>query len=384
VKRIKLLHILTKLELGGAQKNVLGILSGLDPKKYDIHLITSHGLLDEDAKKIDHIHLVFCPFLRRSLNPFFDVLAFLYVFVYILINRMQIVHSHSSKAGILGRWAARFSCVPIIFHTVHGWGFKEDKKSFLNSSYIFLEKMTAQITSRLIAVSANDIRLGLKVGIGDKKKYSLIHCCLESGFADSPEKRSNSVSLKLNMKDKAVGMVACLKPQKNPLDFVKAADLIFQENPDTKFFIVGDGVLREETESEIKKRKLQDIVFLLGWRRDIDKIISSWDVILLTSSWEGLPIVLLEAMSLRKPIVAYDVGGVREIVRDKENGFLVSCGDTEGLSRQTSLLLKDPDLCLKMGEAGYRIISGGSFSYYQMMEKIENLYKEFEECFKCS
>lgn len=378
MKKIKLLYILTKLELGGAQKNVLEVLSRLDPKKYDIHLITSHGLLDEDAKKVDCIHLVFCPFLRRALNPFFDVLAFLYVFVYILINRIQIVHSHSSKAGILGRWAARLSCVPVIFHTIHGWGFQEDKKSFVNSFYIFLEKMTARITSRLIAVSANDIRLGLKFGIGDQNKYSLIHCCLEPGFADNPEKKGNPVSLRPNMKDKAVGMVACLKPQKNPLDFIRAADLIFKKNSDTKFFIVGDGVMREEVVNEIKKRKLQDIVFLLGWRRDMGKIMSSWDVVLLTSLWEGLPIVLLEAMSLRKPIVAYDVGGVREIVRDKENGFLVSCGDTEGLSHQTSLLLKDPDLCLKMGEAGHKIATGVSFSSSRMMEKIENLYKEFE------
>jgi len=380
VKKIKLLHILTKLELGGAQKNVLEILSGLDPKKYDIHLITSHGLLDEDAKKISHIHLAFCPFLHRSLNPFLDAFAFLYLVGYILMNRIHILHSHSSKAGILGRWAARLAGVPVILHTVHGWGFQEDKKSFMNCFYIFLERITARFTSRLIAVSENDIRSGLKAGIGDQKKYSLIHCCLEPGFADSPsqEIKDYPVSLKRDRKDKAVGMVACLKRQKNPLDFIKAADLIFQKLPETKFFIAGDGVLRDEVENEIKKRKLGEVVFLLGWRRDIEKIVSSWDVILLTSLWEGLPVALLEAMSLRKPIVAYDAGGIREIVQDGENGFLVSCGDVGGLSHQTRLLLENPDLCQKMGEAGHRIATGESFSYVKMMENIENLYKEFE------
>ena len=175
---IRILHIVTKLELGGAQRNVLDILSGLDQKRFEIHLISSKGLLNDEARAIPHLHLTLLPFLRRPPNPIFDLWAFLVLVSYMKRNKIQIVHTHSSKAGILGRWAARLAGVPVIIHSVHGWGFHDYLKSFLNDFFIFLERVTARITTKLIAVSENDIRKGLDLRIGSQNQYLLVRCCL--------------------------------------------------------------------------------------------------------------------------------------------------------------------------------------------------------------
>ena len=375
---IKVLHIITQLELGGAQKNVLQILAGLDQQKYDIYLISSRGLLDEEAKNIPHLHLKFLSFLKRQPNPIFDVLAFIFLIFFIKNKKIHIVHTHSSKAGILGRWAARFSGVPVIIHTIHGWGFHDHGMRFLNKFYIFLEKCAAKISKKLIAVSENDIRMGLKEGIGSREQYALIRCSLEPGFLSGKQESAEyyKTSFKIENHYKVAGMVACLKKQKNPLDFVRAADCVLNKNPHTKFLLIGDGVGRSRIESEIKKRQLQDNIFLLGWRKDVKKIMACVDVFVLTSLWEGLPVVLLEAMGCSKPIVAYDVGGVREVVKDGINGFLVKPKDFKELSIKVNLILENDELRHRMGACGQRLALSEEFSHDHMMKQIQRLYED--------
>ena len=375
---LRILHIVTKLELGGAQRNVLDILSGLDQKRFEIHLISSKGLLNDEARAIPHLHLTLLPFLRRPPNPIFDLWAFLVLVSYMKRNKIQIVHTHSSKAGILGRWAARLAGVPVIIHSVHGWGFHDYLKSFLNDFFIFLERVTARITTKLIAVSENDIRKGLDLRIGSQNQYLLIRCGIVARAfkAALATKADTKRSLGLKEDDPAVGMIACLKPQKNPMDFVRSASLILQANPETKFLIVGDGVLRSLISREIQKRRLKDCFFMLGWRKDIEKVMSVFDVFVLTSLWEGLPLVLLEAMSSGKPVVAYDIGGISEVVKDGVNGFLVRPKDIEDLSRKITLLLDNEERRQRMGEFGQHIVSDSVFSSSSMVTRISQLYEK--------
>ncbi len=372
---LKVLHVITQLELGGAQKNVLSILSGLHRDKYEIHLISSPGLLEEEARSIPGLHLRLLSFLKRSPSPILDILAFLYLAAYMKKNRIDIVHTHSSKAGILGRWAARLAGVKVIIHTVHGWGFHDYFKSPLNDFYILLEKGTAKITTRLIAVTQNDIRQGLERGIGVVGQYVLIRCGIDKASLNIDERVVLDLRASLGLGDeKVVGMIACLKPQKNPLDLVRCAELVHCKHPDVKFLHVGDGLLRSKVALEIENRGLTEHFILLGWRKDVSLILPLFDVLVLTSLWEGLPIVFLEAMAFAKPIVAYDVSGLDEAVQDGVNGFLVPPKDVEQLAEKVDLLLEDGAMRSRMGQFSRVILDTNDFTLKTMVGRIETLY----------
>lgn len=373
---IKVLYIITKLELGGAQKNVLDILSRLDEKEFEAHLIAAGGPLSADARMAcSRTRIVW--YLRRAPDPFFDLVAFFCLARYMRRHKIQIVHTHSSKAGILGRWAAAWAGVPVIIHTVHGWGFHDYVKSFFNDLYVFLERKTARLTHALIAVTQYDIRKGLEHGIGEPGQYVLIRC-----GTDAPALKNADVyqikrrQLGLSADDPVVVMIACFKPQKNPVDFVFLAARIVKTCPRAKFLLIGDGVLRPRLEREIQKRGLEDNVFLLGWRRDVEDILPMADVVAQTSLWEGLPLAILEAMRFARPVVAYDVCGLNEVVSDGVSGFLVPAKDVGALSEKVISLLSDQGLCRRMGRFGQHIISEESFSLEGMMERLEGLYRQ--------
>ncbi len=374
--KLKVLHIITRLELGGAQKNALAILTNLPQDKYEAHLLTSSGLLEDEARAIPGLRLKLLPFLRRRPNPILDILAFFSMAYYIRTNKIDIVHTHSSKAGILGRLAAKTVGVKAIFHTIHGWGFHDLRRSFFNDLYIFLERLTAKITVKLIAVTESDIQKGLDNRIGVEKQYCLIRCGIDRDrFKAIGQQDILNVKNSLGLKEeKVVGMVACLKPQKNPLDFIRCARLIVNDDPQVKFLLVGDGVLRPQVEREIQKNGLTEDVFLLGWRRDMGAIMSIIDVLVLTSLWEGAPLVFLEAMCFSKPIVAYDICGAGELVKDNVNGFLVCPRDTEGLAQKVNLLLANREICDRMKKFASVVISRKDLSLDFMMERIEKLY----------
>ncbi len=150
--KIKAAHIITSLELGGAQQNTLYTVEHLDKDKFDVTLICgSGGLLDEDADRTG-VRVVFIPSLRRKIAPWFDIVAFLKLWEICKKENFTIVHTHSSKAGILGRWAARLAGVPVIIHTVHGWSFNDYQNPALRKFFIWLERLTANITTKIIAV----------------------------------------------------------------------------------------------------------------------------------------------------------------------------------------------------------------------------------------
>jgi glycosyltransferase involved in cell wall biosynthesis len=375
---VKVLHIITQLELGGAQKNCLRILSGLDPKKYEIHLISSDGLLVEEARAIPNLRLNLWSSLARLPNPLLDLFTFFALIIYMKREKISIVHTHSSKAGILGRWAARCARVPVVIHTVHGWGFHELVQSLFNDIYIFLERSTAKITTKLIAVSVSDIEKGLSRKIGTSDQYVFIRCGIDPDFCRlQPDAVTDfRRSLGVDECDKVVGMVACLKPQKNPVDFVKAAALVSEKNPGTKFFLIGDGILRKKVEREVALANLSEDFFVLGWRKDMSVVMSALDVVVLTSLWEGLPIVFFEAMACAKPIVAYDICGNHEIVKNGVNGFLETPRDVSALASKIGSLLDNEEFRIRMGAFGQRIVASDAFSSQTMVRRIQGLYEE--------
>jgi glycosyltransferase involved in cell wall biosynthesis len=351
--KINLLQIITKLELGGAQLSTLDLIKSLDSNIYNAHLITgAEGILMGEALAIPNLKVRIIPSLIREISFLRDIRALIGIYSFIKSHKIDIVHTHSSKAGILGRWAAKLAGVKFIVHTIHGWEFHSYQSKLRKTFYILLERMAAMITDQFIAVTEHDINEGLQNRIGTLHKYRLVRYGIRKEKFDTGSNGSLRKKLGLDKDDFLVGMIACFKQQKSPQDFVLAAEKVAQHVPRAKFVMVGDGQLKGRVSELVEKLSLKNKFLLLGWQRDIPQIMSSLDVLVLTSLWEGLPIVFLEAMASGKPIVANDISGNREIVKDGINGFLVSSRDTFALADRIIQLSKDRNLAQEMGERG--------------------------------
>lgn len=378
---IKVVHIITKLELGGAQQNTLHTVSHLDKERFIPILITgSEGLLVDDAKKLG-IEAYFLPSLVREINPVKDITALLDIRRLLLsIKRSSqspiIVHTHSSKAGIIGRWAAYLSGIPVIIHTFHGYGFNDYQSLLKKGLFIFLERLTARITTKFIAVSKNNIEKGINAGIFKYDDVELIRSGIDIGeFKDvAIDKAKKKQELEIEPDKPLVGMIACFKPQKAPLDFIKAAHIVHQKMPDVRFIVAGDGELRPAMEELINSLGMKDKIKLLGFRRDIPEIMKCLDVFVLTSLWEGLPRVILQAMAAGVPVVATAVDGSSEVVRNGINGFLVKPGDVEGIAEKIiDILQRLQDLKFQISD--FKSILD-EFDIDLMVRQQEKLYEE--------
>lgn len=375
MRKIRILYVITKLELGGAQKQLLSLIRGLDPEKFDILLFTSRGgLLLNEAMGIPGIKVKISGFLDRSINPYKDIRAFFELRDFIRTNNIDIVHTHSSKAGIIGRLAAGAPGNKIVLHTVHGWSFNDFQPWWVRALFLRLERCAARFTTRIIVVSKHDLAKGLAMGIGNVNNYSLVRYGINrSEFI--PEKDDSLKSeLKIGRDDLIVGTISCLKPQKAPEDFIRLAQRICGPRENVKFILIGDGVLRPKLERLINKWGLNGRVILLGWRRDIARLLPALDVFVLTSRWEGMPIAAIEAMSCALPVVATDTGGISELIKDNDNGYLAYPGDIRGMSDKLLVLLKDEGLRRKTAESG-RISLGHDYSLPEMVKKTQDLYE---------
>jgi glycosyltransferase involved in cell wall biosynthesis len=367
MRKANLLLVVTKLELGGAQTNVLDLAAGIDRSTFNPFLFTCRdGLLMREASLIPGLSIHRSAWLDRPIDPLKDLFACFELRDHILRNRIDIVHTHSSKAGIIGRFAARLAGGRAICHTVHGWSFNDFQPAPVRRFCQGLERAAARESGRLICVSRYDRDRGLALGIGEEKKYRLIPYGIDTArFSGQGRKREGSL---------VIGTVACFKPQKAPLDFVRLASLVCREIPQAVFMVAGDGVLRPAVERRVRRLGLEKNVVLCGWRRDIPEFLSSLDVFCLSSLWEGLPIAVIEAMASGLPAVCTDTGGVRELVREGENGFIVSRHDMNAAAAAVIRLLRDPALRERMGARAAEAARG--FGKELMLAKTQELYHD--------
>lgn len=371
--KVNLLYVITKLELGGAQKQLLSLIDNLDRQRYQPFLFTANeGLLFSQARSIPGLTIKKSKWLDRQINPLKDIFAIIEIYFFIKKNKIQIVHTHSSKAGILGRLAAKLAKAKIVIHTVHGWPFHDHQNGLLNAIYFGLERIMAFFTDRLIVVSEYDKRKGLDSRIGKESQYSIIHYGIVAEHFKG-KKQNVKAELGIGSDEFVVGTIACFKPQKSLQDFIKFSGLVKQVLPNTKFILVGDGVLRKKIESLITALDLNKHVILTGWRRDIPEILSVLDVFVLTSLWEGLPISVLEAMAASLPVVATNTGGIAEVINDSELGFLVSCGDIGAMAEKVVYLLNQKRL-LKEPVDEKRKVLLNDFRLENMLKSTQELY----------
>jgi glycosyltransferase involved in cell wall biosynthesis len=375
-------HIITKLELGGAQKTALFTVAHLDRTRFRPILITGEpGPLDEQARALADVEFHQVPCLVRAIRPWKDVQALLALTRLLRTLQPVIVHTHSSKAGILGRWAAWLARVPIISHTIHGYGITPEQPWWLRRLLIGAEWLTGLITDHWVAVSLADIDSGIRWGLFEGGNVTLIRPGIDIASYQRPlppsDRDRQRAEWGVEPGQLLVGTVSCLKPQKAPHDFVEVAARVCACVPAARFVLVGDGELRPAVEEHIRSAKLEGRVTIAGWRRDVPALMRAFDAFLLPSHWEGLPQVLLEARASGLPVVATRAGGAAEAIVDGENGWLCEIGDVDGLAARVLEVLMDAD----QRERFRRNAAGipGEFLNFTSLRKREQLYDKLLE-----
>jgi len=323
-----------------------------------------------------HVKPVYVGELARSINPFKDLRALWKIYKVIKRERPLIVHTHTAKAGTLGRTAAILAGVPVRVHTFHGHVFDGYFNGLTARVFIFIERFLGRFTTKIVTVSnsvANDVTL--KYNIVPKEKIRVIPLGFDLGRFFRSDENAAGLKKELGLPDDSllVGIVGRLVPVKNHKMFLDMAKEAGARK--TKFIIIGDGELRLELESYAKQIGMERDVIFLGWRRDLENIYAGLDVACLTSLNEGTPVSLIEAMASARPVVSTDVGGVKDIVKDGVNGRLVSSGDTAAFAKAVLDLLNDSGKRAKMGIAGRSFVKI-NYNKDRLIEDTKNLYEE--------
>jgi len=377
----RVLHLITRLIVGGAQENTMLTAAMLDKESYQVEAVSgpqtgSEGSLIEEVRQRG-VQLTILPELVRQISPKNDLLALWKLYRLLRQNHYTIVHTHSSKAGIIGRLAARLAGTPLIVHTVHGWSFHDHMSPAVRRTYILLERISAAYTGAMIVVTKKDIEKGLKEGIGKAEQYRLIRSAVPLDEFDPKNVDRSAVRHELGIPVEAfvMGNVGRFSAQKNPLDWVRVAGEVGRRHPEVFFLLVGDGPMRAQVESALAAEGISERTLLTGLRRDAAHMLAAMDVFVLTSLWEGLPRVIPQAMLMGLPIVANRADGTVEAITDGQTGFLCEPGDIAQMSDRISELIENAEQRWGMGRLGQEY-ARREFDLHQMITQIEALYRE--------
>jgi glycosyltransferase involved in cell wall biosynthesis len=378
---VPVLHIITRLIVGGAQENTMYTAALLDKSRFAVEVISgpqtgSEGSLMEELRDRG-IPLTILPDMLRQVNPLHDLRNLLQLTRRMRNGNYPIVHTHSSKAGILGRLAAHLAGVPIIVHTVHGWSFHNHMSPLARWAYIVLERWCASFTDTLIVVASSDIQKGLQAGIGRPEQYLLIRSAipLEDFNPSHYDRKTIRQELGLPLDCPVLGNIGRFSEQKNPLDWVRIAGRVSRQLPECRYLLVGDGPLRPQVEAMLKEEGLVERTIVTGLRRDVPRMLSAMDVFLLISLWEGLPRVIPQSLAMGIPIVSGRADGIIEAITDGQNGYLGDRDDLDVLASRCLELLNNPMLRATMGERG-RELAVREFDIKNMVGQIAQLYDE--------
>ena len=350
-EKIRVVHLITKLELGGAQVNTVYTYENLDQDSFDAYLVSGPGgILGDRVEKRDNFFEI--PHLVREINPVKDLKAFLSLRSLFKKIRPHIVHTHSSKAGILGRLACSSLGIPAVVHSVHGFSFSPFQPAFKRNFFKLAEKIVARLTSHFIFVSKDDIAAAKEVGLV-KDNYSLIR----SGFPFERFLREildkSPIYQRFSIPESSFvcGIIAPFKPQKGLFHLIEVAALVIQQRPEVVFIITGDGALRPEIEARLKERGIFENFRLPGFLFDIEQAIEIFDIGISTALWEGLPQSLVQLRLKKKPVVASNIPGNREVIEEGRNGFLVDVEDYKRYSEKIILLNDNPQERERLADA---------------------------------
>jgi glycosyltransferase involved in cell wall biosynthesis len=345
-----IVYIITKLELGGAQKVCLTLAKEVADSIPTTLISGPDGVMVQQAKEqVKNLHLL--PSMKRnvSLRALWTEVKNFFAIVGILkrlkkTDPQLIVHTHSTKAGIIGRWGAFFAGVTHRIHTVHGYSFHDHQGWLAWAANMVPEYITSFITTHFICVSEHDKKTGSRLLPGFAKKCSVIRAAVDYQAFYKP----TFLPAYTAEKPFIIGTISCFKPQKNLFDLLQAFELVHQTMitqgyPAPKLEIIGDGEQRPRIEAWIHEHHLQEHIRLLGWQTDVAPFLQYWDLFALSSLWEGLPCSVVEARLSGVPVIAYNVGGIAEVITDDHNGYLITPGDTKTLAAKILALALEPE-----------------------------------------
>lgn len=381
-RKIRVLHIITRMIVGGAQENTLLSVVGLDAMpEYDVDFISGidrgkEGELLSQARETTNLIIV--PEMGRSINPFSDLVAFWKLYRLIKKGRYHIVHTHSSKAGVLGRWAAKLAGTPLIVHTLHSLVFHDYQPWLINRAWWLAKKLCAPITDFYISVSDIISQKAIAAGIAEPERFRTIYSGMELDWFLNAEFDPAAIREEFGIPQDApvVGKIARLFPLKGHDQLMDAAPEIVRRVPNVRFFLIGDGILLEHLQERARGYGILDNFVFAGLidRTRIPEMISAMDVVVHTSLREGLARVLPQALAMGKPCVSFNIDGAPEVVIDDVTGYLVEPFDNATLADRIAKLLENDALRKEFGDNGRKRVDP-DFRAEKMVADISEVYQ---------
>ncbi len=379
---MKICHVITRLIIGGAQENTVLTCRGLAERGHEVTLLAGpetgpEGSLWDQAHEAG-CEVVTVDSLCRAVHPVRDLRAMHELRRLFADIRPDVVHTHSSKAGIIGRSAAASAGVPIIVHTIHGMSFNRTQPAGTRMLYRRLEQWAAMNTTAFITVADAMIDQAVEAGIASRECFTTIRSGLETDrFVPSKQLRAQSrQEWGVSDRDVVVGTIARLFENKGYEEILAAMPHAASCEPGLKFVWVGDGANRSSYERRLRELGLWDRVHLVGLVHpsEVPRLISGFDIILHASRWEGLPRALVQAMFMEVPAISFDNDGAPEVVIPGETGILVPFSDTMMLAEAIVKLVRDGRLRKALGKRG-RERCLETFDWHIMVAEIESLYR---------
>jgi glycosyltransferase involved in cell wall biosynthesis len=358
----KIFYIITKSDLGGAQGHVRDLIFNIY-KDWDIHLaVNCRGPLTENVSALGiPVHLL--PSLARSINLFYDYNAVKECIAIIHKIKPDIIHAHSSKAGVIARIAGWITKIPTVY-TAHGWGFTPGTPKLRRTIALIAEKLLASLSSKLICVSESDQQLAKSCGVGNDNSLAVVQNGIKNIAVSTPT---------LEQQPPRLIMVARFNEQKDQVTLLKAIEKI--KNYDFHLDLVGSGISLTSCKALAKSLGISDKVSFLGDRRDVPNLLARSQIFILSTHYEGLPISILEAMRAGLPVVATSVNGIPEEIDDGKTGLLVPRQNVEILADALSKLIQSPKIRKQMGEAS-RDKFLQEFTLERMIKQTRAIYDE--------
>lgn len=379
MSKIKVIRIIARLNIGGPAIHTVLLTRHLNPARFESLLLAGlesahEGSMQNWAAQQGVAPIIFAE-LGREINPLADLKMVVKLYRFFRREKPLIVHTHTAKAGFVGRLAARLAGVPVVVHTFHGHVFHSYFGPLKTRLFIVIEQLLARLTDRIITISPRQRQEILDFKIASPDKILIIPLGFDlSRFLTADSLRGQlRAELAIAPDTRLVGIVARLTAVKNHRLFIQAAARVRASFPGAQFLIIGDGELRAELERQASALGLNESVKFLGWRSDLPAIYADLDLVVLTSNNEGTPVSLIEAQASARPVVATAVGGVPDIVLDGQTGFLAPPNDAPALA---ALILKALTADLpQLGRAGRQLVAE-KFALTRLVNDIEQLYED--------
>ncbi|MEM9655254.1 MAG: glycosyltransferase family 4 protein [Actinomycetota bacterium] len=372
---VRVVQLVTTMARGGAQATVIGSSAGMDPSVRVIVLAgrdtTEEGTYWGSAE-LRAVDTIVVPRLVRSLSPKNDLAALWWLVRWLRRNRPDVMHTHSSKAGVLGRIAARLVGIPCA-HTVHGWGPVSVAPRSVRFAVLMIERLLARLSDALVVVGRPDLDFGLDRQIGDPSRYRLIRSGVDTSTAEAAAAERTVIRTELGLDGRyVVGMVARMSPQKDHTTLLHA--FAGAAIPDSTLVLIGDGPLRTEVAALAERLDIADRVQFLGMRSDAARLVAGFDVSVLSSRWEGMPRTVVEAAAAGVPVIATDVGAVSELIEDGRAGTLVPPGDVVRLTAALQAVRGEPSVAGLMADTARAATE--QFSIEHMRSELTDLWRD--------